>query len=216
MNKYTNLGKDLQKLVKTIPLNWGRVQNNNTDKKINMFNCESLESLEREIYKLPENDKIYFRRRWFLWRCAQVDEYLFYKENNVVKNPNHKDNSWDININNSIKFDLKGTTVPNQFRGDFEINESLEKKIIVFYYQNQSKGVRYNIQNRLFLVHHSFKNVKRSMYLRCYWDLKDNAFKKFISLISADKVKLVKYRSVYAKCIFIIENKNNTFEFRIL
>lgn len=216
INNYETKSKELQKLVKTIPSNWGRVQNNHTDKKINMFNCESLDSLEREIFKLPENDKTYFRRRWFLWKCAEIDEFLFYKEHNVFKNPDHKDQSWDINFNNSICFDIKGTVVPQKIRGDFEINESFEKKIINFYYQNQSKGVRHNIQNRLFIVHHSFKDFERNMYLRCSWDLKDKAFKKFISLNSADKINLVKYNSVYAKCIFIIEKKDNSFDFKII
>lgn len=215
-SEYLKLSKELQRLVKSIPLKWGRVQNNETDKQISMFNCKTLSSLETEIRSLSNADKTYFRRRWFLWRCAQVDEYLFYKENNISKNPDHKDQSWDIVFNNSSFFDVKGTIVPKSLRENFKINPETEKKLIDFYFNNQSKGVRYNIQNRLFIVHHSYKSNERSMYLRCHWDLKENAYKKFNNLITNSKLNLISYKSVFAKCIFIMESKEANFYYKII
>ena len=213
-NEYIKLSKDLQILAKKIPLNWGKIQNDHTDKKINMFNCATLESLENEVEQLSLDNQNYFKRRWFLWRCAQVDEYLFYKEENVEKNPNHKDQSWDIKFNDSIQFDVKGTVVPKSFRSLFDFSK--EKELIDFYYKSQSKGVRHNIQNRLFIVHHSFNETERSMFLRCYWELKKNAYREFNKLITNSKLNLIKHNSVVAKCIFIIESKENDFYFKII
>lgn len=212
--EYFRLSKELQVLVKNIPLNWGDIQNNSTDQKIKMFNCQTLDALEEEIKKLNDEEKNYFRRRWFLWQCSKVDEYLFYKEENVEKNPDPKSQSWDIKFNNKIIFDVKGTVVPKSLRKTFDINK--EEELIDFYYKNQSKGVRYNTQNRLFIVHHSFKKSERSIYLRCYWKLKIQAYRDFNNLISYSKLNFIKYNEVLAKCIFIMEDPFNNFYYKIV
>jgi hypothetical protein len=214
--EYKDLSARLQNLSKKIPLNWGKVQNDSMDKLVNLFNYNTFGSLENKIKNMPINIQNYFRRRWFLYKCSQVDEYLFYQNNNVKKNPKLKDQSWDISINNSIHFDIKSTVVPKSLRSNFIVNDINEKKIIDFYYKNQSKGVRYKVQNRLFIVHHSYKNNERNIYLRCHWKLKEIAYLKFINLISDSKINLIKYRSVFSKCIFIIETKNNDFHYKII
>lgn len=211
--EYLRISKELQDLSKKIPLNWGEVQNNRTDSKINMFTLSSKEQLESVIAPFDKKTKGYFRRRWFLWQCSRVDEYLFYRSHNVIKNSNRKDQNWDIEFNNDIKlrFDLKGTVVPKSMRNNFELSD--EKKIINFFYNNQSKGVRYNIQNRLFIVHQSDYIEKRSMYLRCHWELKEKAYEYFINSIY--NINFISYKTVISKCIFILENENNEFSFKI-
>ncbi len=111
--EYLNISKELQHLSKIIPLHWGEVQNNITDNKINMFAIRSIQELEAEIRELEEADKNYFRRRWFLWQCSKVDEYLFYKNSNIIKNPNFKDSNWDIEFNKDtqLRFDVKGNRI---------------------------------------------------------------------------------------------------------
>lgn len=216
MNKieYEKLSKELQELSKTIPLKWGNIQNNETDAKLNLFHINSKNQLECEIEYFNEKDKNYFRRRWFLWQCARVDEYLFYSINNIRKNPNSRDQNWDIEFHNNdkLRFDVKGTVVPKILRADFSVSD--EEKIINFYYENQSKGVRYQIQNRLFIVHHSFYKEERSLFLRCHWQLKEEAYKHFNQIISSD-VKFINYKTAIAKCIFIIENEDKEFSFLI-
>ncbi len=215
-DEYLKLSKELQDLSKRIPLKWGKVQNNATDDKIDMFSCSSVSSLESEISDLEVDDRNYFRRRWFLWKCAQVDEYLFYRNENVKKNPDHKDQSWDIIFNDSLCFDVKGTIVPRSLRSSFKLNEQSEKEMIDFYYREQSQGVRYNVQNRLFIVHHSFRKDVRSIYLRCHWELKKLAYKEFNHRITASGIKLIEHGSVLAKCIFILESKDNRFYHKII
>ena len=78
--EYASISKELQELSKTIPLYWGAVQNDNTDAKLNLFNIKSKQQLETKIADFNKKDKNYFRRRWFLWQCAKVDEFLFYHQ----------------------------------------------------------------------------------------------------------------------------------------
>jgi len=213
---FLQLSEELRHLAEKTPLHWGKVQSNRADHQINMFNCKTLDSLEAAIKDLSNDDQRYFRRRWFLWKCAQVDEYLFYNEQNVTKNPNPKDQSWDIAFNNTHFFDVKGTVVPKSLRRRFRVNETSEKTLINFYYDHQSKGVRHKLQNRLFIVHHSFHKNERSMYLRCHWELKKIAYQEFNHRISSSKINLIKHRFVYAKGIFIIESEPNEFSYKII
>ena len=213
--EYASISKELQELSKTIPLYWGAVQNDNTDAKLNLFNIKSKQQLETKIADFNKKDKNYFRRRWFLWQCAKVDEFLFYHQNNIRKNPNSKDKNWDVefNQNPNLRFDIKSTIVPKKLRSTFSISD--EEKIINFYYTNQSKGVRNHLQNRLFIVHHSFYKPERSLFLRCHWDLKVKAYQHFYNLLKTD-VNFISYKTVIAKCIFIFEHKNNTFSYTIV
>ena len=41
-NQYEQLATDLQSLARIVPLNWGSIQNNGTDNKINMFQINSF------------------------------------------------------------------------------------------------------------------------------------------------------------------------------
>ena len=138
--QYHQLAPTLQNLSKRIPLRWGAIQNDRTDSKINMFTMHTIEDLEYSLSGQAESVKDYFRRRWFLWQCAQVDEYLFYKESNVKSNPNSRSQEYDIEFNDDInlRFDVKGTVVPRSLRERF--NYTMEREIIEFYYRNQSTG----------------------------------------------------------------------------
>ena len=83
---FESLSSDLRALVTTIPLRWGQIQNNRTDDKINMFQIDSYAELERRISQLNPDDQNYLKRRWYLWKCSQCDEYLLYCNNKVEKN----------------------------------------------------------------------------------------------------------------------------------
>ena len=214
--EYKKLSKDLQNLSRIIPLNWGSIQSDRIDRNINMFNIHSYIGLENAINHLNELQKNYFRRRWFLWKCAQCDEYLFYNNNNVKPNPNPKDQSYDIEFydDNYLRFDVKGTIIPRAFRTDANAVLNNPSNIVKFFYEKQSKGVRNNIQNRLFLVHHSFVKQEREMYLRCHWEFKKQVFEEYSKKIS-QKSKFIPYNNVIADVIFIIENVNRKMSYKI-
>lgn len=213
-NEYEKLADDLQHLQKMIPLNWGCIQNNNIDNKINMFQINSFNALEEGIANFSENEKKYFRRRWFLWKCAQCDEHLFAINTNVIQNPNTKDQSYDIEFNNNLqlRFDVKGTVFPKSFRNSIEEVLNNPTNLIQFFYDKQSNGVRNNYQNRLFIVHHSHMGPEREMYLRCHWEFKKQVYLNYSSRITID-ADFINYKKTKSDVIFIIENLDKTMSY---
>lgn len=209
--EYNQLSSDLQQLVKIIPLYWGAIQNDGTDYKVDMFQINSFPELEIRIKDLSINDKNYFRRRWFLWKCAQCDEYLFYINNNVLPNPNSRDQAYDIEFNGNpqLRFDVKGTVIPKTFRDNIDAVIQDPTEMIRFFYEKQSRGVRDHIQNRLFIIHHSFRSSEREMYLRCHWDYKAKLYEEYASKISQTS-NFTNYQNVKSDVIFIFENTDKT------
>jgi hypothetical protein len=216
-SEFEKLSNDLQQLAKIIPLQWGKIQNDGTDKQINMFDIHSFEDLENKISNLSDNSKNYFRRRWFLWKCAQCDEHIFCMNKNVIPNPNPRDQGYDIefNGNNLLRFDIKGTVIPREFRND--INSVLRDptEMINFFYEKQSTGVRNNIQNRLFVIHHSYRNQEREMYLRCHWTFKIHLYKLYSEKVKLNS-KFIKFQNVKSDVIFILENLDKTITYSFI
>lgn len=210
-NEYIKLSNELQQLARIIPLQWGNIQNDGADKQINMFQIHTYEELESQIANLSDNSKNYFRRRWFLWKCAQCDEHIFCMNDNVSPNPNSRDQGYDIEFNNnsSHRFDVKGTVIPREFRNDINAVLLDPTDMINFFYEKQSTGVRNNIQNRLFVIHHSYRNQEREMYLRCHWAFKLNIFKEYSEKISLNS-NFINFQTAKADVIFIFENLDKT------
>lgn len=209
-NEYIKLSNELQQLARIIPLQWGNIQNDGADKQINMFQIHTYEELESQIANLSDNSKNYFRRRWFLWKCAQCDEHIFCMNDNVSPNPNSRDQGYDIEFNNSsLRFDVKGTVIPREFRNDINAVLLDPTDMINFFYEKQSTGVRNNIQNRLFVIHHSYRNQEREMYLRCHWAFKLNIFKEYSEKISLNS-NFINFQTAKADVIFIFENLDKT------
>ena len=213
MNKaqFDVLSADLRTVAPKIPLNWGHVQNNTYDNEIkrvcNIFAVMSLNELEGYISRFDDDHKAYYRRRWYLLRCADCDEYLFYANNGVEHNPDRFDKEWDIRINGTYLFDVKGTVIPRDFRDNYEEVIKDPTEIIQFYYDKQSRGVRYDMQNRLFIVHHSLVAPDREFYLRCAWGSKGAVFKRFVDNI--DSITFHTYKGCTSGVIFILEEEKN-------
>ena len=213
---YRKLSKDLQNLARLIPLRWGNIQNDLTDRSINMFQIATFDDLEIAIKGLSTSNQDYFRRRWYLWKCAQCDEYLFYKNPLVRRNSNKKDQTYDIEFfgNKELRFDIKGTVIPKDLRTEkINFNAKFIQILLEFYYYKQSTGVRNNYQNRLFIVHHSFYQPNREMYLRAHWQIKEIVFTKYIQYLN-DSPKLLEFKGLKTDLIFIIENENLDISFK--
>ena len=211
--EFSTLSADLRTLAVKIPLRWGAVQNNRIDDNINMFAILSYTELEKQISRLSDEKKNYFRRRWYLWKCSECDEYLFYKNENVVKNPDRYDKAWDVRIDGKYDFDIKGTVIPREMRGD--VDKVLENPLSMVnsFYDKQSTGRRYNIQNRLFIVHHSFIDPEREFYLRCAWQSKEKIYKQFCD--NVDSIQFISTHKVIAGVIFILERQKGDIDYRI-
>ena len=130
---FVSLSTQLRELAKRIPLRWGAVQNDETDHKLDLFSVDSYDQLESAIAKMTEDDKNYWRRRWYLWKCSQCDEYLFYCLPGTEKNPNPCDKTWDIRIHRNIEFDIKGTVIPKRMRSDVQKVISDPREMIDFF-----------------------------------------------------------------------------------
>ena len=211
VQEFNILCNDLQLLARQIPLKWGMVQNNKTDATINLFGIKTFAELITAIDALSDIEKAYFKRRWFLWQCSKCDEFLFCLNDNVLANPNKKDQTYDIEFNRNIelRFDVKGTVIPKQFRHNVLEIINNPVPLIDFFYEHQSKGVRENYQNRLFIVHHSFRLQEREMYLRCHFGFKINLYKQYAQLLQK-KNSFYNYKTAKASIVFIIENQDKT------
>ncbi len=154
-----------------------------------------------------EDHQNYYKRRWFILRCADCDEYLFYKNANVEHNPLRYSKAWDIRIDGRWEFDVKGTVIPQDFRDDYEAVLENPETMVRFYYERQSRGVRFDMQNRLFVVHHSLVDPGREFYLRCAWGTKEKVFSKFVQ--NASRIQFYDYKGCTAAVIFILETERN-------
>ena len=201
------LSRDLRQIVLRIPLAWGHIQNNPYDRELekvcNIFDVVSLSDFENHITGFDADHKQYYLRRWFILRCAECDEFLFYKNEGVEHNPNRFDKKWDIRIKNGVQFDVKGTIIPHCFQyyyGDVLANPS---GIVEYYYDHQSPGKRYDMQNRLFIVHHSLAAPERELKIRCGWRSKEYVFSSFVKEV--DNIHFMSYKGQMAGVIFLVE-----------
>ena len=213
IEEFNALSDDLRMLAGRIPLGWGAVQNNSYDRLVDMFACPTFESLENALAPHDDAVKRYFRRRWYMWQCAQCDEFLFCENEGVVHNQNPRDQSWDIDIRGIKRFDIKGTVIPREMRNSIDRLVVNPLPMIQFYYDRQSRGVRYCNQNRLFIVHHSFVAQEREFYLRCSWGTKREAYKSFCDNLNS--IRLYRCRGCEAGVIFVFEKERGKAEYLI-
>lgn len=216
IEQFNILSKDLQSIIKLIPLQWGTTQNDITDSQVNMFRINSFAELEKQIEHLAQHTKNYLKRRWFLWQCSKCDEFLFCLNKNVKPNANRQSQDYDIEFNNdaSLQFDIKGTVIPKQFRNNVQAIIDNPKPMVDFFYQEQSKGVRQSYQNRLFIVHHSYRQQQRELVLRCHFNLKKQVFEQYAQNIKTTS-NFLHYNNAKADVIFIIENEDESFTYKI-
>jgi hypothetical protein len=210
-NQYQSLKIELQKISTVIPLTWGAVQNDATDKLINLFSIQSYADLCHKIQNLPDVKQQYFMHRWFLWQCARCDEHIFATNGNVKPNPNPRDQTYDIEFNGNpgLRFDIKSTKVPKQFRSVMSTLFRHPEQLVNFFYTYQSTGVRNCRQNRIFIVHHSFVSTRNTLKLRCQWDFKEKTFTEYAGRVT-NKAKFIKHSDVKSDIIFIIENRDGS------
>ena len=128
-----------------------------------------------------------------------------------------RDKGYDIAFDEGIRFDVKGTVIPKQMR---EASPSCVAglmahplPIIRFYYDKQSHGRRFDMQNRLFVVHHSFVDEHRELYLRCSWRTKREAYREYARNIG--RIAFREWQGCKASVLFIVERRRGVAEWMI-
>lgn len=131
----------------------------------------------------------------------------------MERNPNRYDKKWDVRINERFIFDVKSTVIPREFRDDWMSVVAFPARIVNFYYDKQSRGVRYDMQNRLFIVHHSLVDSSREFLLRYAWRTKEYVYRTFVENI--ESITLDSYAGCDVAVIFIIETTRNCLQYKI-
>lgn len=206
--KFSLLKEELEK-IKHLPLGWGgRKQNNSDDDRINLFSINELSTLAEKIKHFDESTKQYYIRRWMIIKISDCDEYLFNQFDETEHNPDKYSKEYDFIIK-SFKFDLKGTRVPMKFKDSIKEVILNPQRIIDFYYEQQSRGRRLGMQNRLFVVTIDENNYSDELKLRLDFEVKKEAFEKYINNFDKN-MNLFEFnyedKILYADIIFIIKN----------
>ena len=196
---------------KDVPLRWNSVQNDLMDNELDLFRIRTLPEFEQATAKMNEKLKTYWLRRWFIWRHSACDEFLFSTIPGVTLNPDYKSKQYDAMFSNGMIFDLKSTRIFNDWKCYAPELIQNTRPLIERFYKEQSSDRRYGMQNRLFIVHHSFVGNNREFLVRCGWSAKMNAFKKFSENIN--DVQFCKLSNgVKAGVIYVLEKEEKKIE----
>ncbi len=213
--QYNSLSRHLNEVAPTIPLNWAKVQNDKDDALVNIFDKASLDELNNSITQLSIIKQNYLRRRWFLWQCSRCDEYLFYSQSKVLKNPNPRDQQWDVELlgHEQLRFDIKSTILPKSFRSE-QGHLPPTKDLIQFFFERQSRGVRNHIQNRIFLVHLPY-TADNGNTLRTKFEAKQKGISEFIYDLSQGELHLlIEYQDCLNGLIYFKESKEGLLSYK--
>jgi hypothetical protein len=212
--QYLQIRAELLK-IKELPFGWGgRKQNNSDDDKINLFNIFSFNDLINKTSEFDKQTRDYYIKRWFIIRISDCDEFLFNQLPETRKNPNKYSKRFDFIIK-GFEFDIKGTRVPFKFKDNIKNVYENPKQIIEFYYQEQSTGRRFGLQNRLFIVTIDEDKYFDEIFLRRDFNIKKKAFIEYIQKLRQDwKFYEININGkIYLSDIIFIIKKNNVLKF---
>ena len=149
-----------------IAYDWkGLKQNDVCDKSTKfIYNTRSYTDLLTRIQNLDVNLKNYALNRWYNFWSAKGVEQLFSGHKKVSPNKDKFDKFVDFKLE-GIPFDHKSSVFPAGFKNSFEYAQKNERKLIDWFYKNQSQEGRKHFKNRLFVVF--YDGVKQE-----HWKLK--------------------------------------------
>lgn len=220
--QYKILSNHLISVADIVPRNWGGMQTKDRDRKLpDLFSYDTYEQLNDAIANAVNKNMIgsdieqhnYYRHRWFLFKCSQVDEFLFGQLPNII---GVEQNPWyDFKMFDRFELDLKGTVLLKQYKDDPEYVFQNPLALIVSFYKQQSQDSYYRkrFQNRLFLVHHSMLSQDREPKLRVNFSAKEIIFKEYAKLLSQPDHKLFPCMVAEADVIFLVEQANQVIQY---
>ena len=177
-----------------------------------------------------KNDYYYIGKRIHNTLSAYVDEAIFTDNECVTANPDKTSKEYDFiikNDNGEFMYDLKSTRLKQygvfkDFSNNLKKIKSDPRTLVGLFYENQSVGARYSIQNRLFLILMSEidQSVKHLNEVKIRFAEKKEKVNKLISKIeNKHKIpfrglhkKLNKYVECYATIAVINEKIDGELE----
>lgn len=108
---------------------------------------------------------------------------------------------------------IKGTVIPEYIRGNYGEVIANQPKTIKFFYNKKSVGYRYDMQNRLFIIHHSLVSDDKGKRIRVCWQGKGRI--KLLLANQAEHIHFPENEGCAASVIFIIETEVGTLKYKI-
>ncbi len=217
--EFEKVSAELKRVASDMPPEWGAVQNDELDDQVDVFAFSALADLDREMdgLCLCEKDRTYVRRRWYIAHCARCDEYIFCLNDMVIHNSDIFDKSWDIRFEGvcQVAFDVKSSRIPKALIKNAAYAISNPRLMIGSFYRLQSKERRYSINNRLFVVHHSFVAQWRELILRSAWELKNVVFEEYCRRVLEGKKAFFDYEGCVCDVIVIQEDAEGNISYVI-
>jgi hypothetical protein len=210
--QFVALTQHLNSLCHVVPYQWGRTQIKEFDRKLpKLFEYQTYDELNvgidlnvvRGLIPDDEDQKNYYRHRWYVYRCSLGDEYVFKSLPNIAAAGRYN-------------LELKGAVCLREGKDDPKYMFRVPLAMIDALYKQESIDFhsRRRLQNRLFLVHHSFINQARELMLRVAFDEKTTIFAEYAKLFSNPAHKLFDYYySRKADIIFFVEREDGTLEY---
>jgi hypothetical protein len=153
----TVLEKEL-KACWAYPYDWqGKKQSNANDNSTRfVYKQNCFADVLREAKSRFDPSEYLFQysiNRWYNYKCSFWIEEMFCSLPGVVPHENKYHQSIDFYVND-IPFDLKVTKILNNFPGGIDAAKEDPKALAQAYYEQQSRGQRHHLENRIFVVLH--------------------------------------------------------------
>lgn len=134
---------------------WGRKQGDAWDSRTKfVYRVRRWEQLEERLRSLEEPLANYAVNRWFNFWSAVAIERAFCALPQVQARHDSRDRLVDFSIQ-GINFDHKTSVFPRGYGQTLSYARRNEQHLIDWLYRNQSRGQRFHVGNRLFVVLHA-------------------------------------------------------------
>ena len=155
--QYEHLRKHLPKIQDKIPFNWGRIQSKDLDRRLPKLltydtYAELNEAIQQSVLRgyLPNNNEEnnYYRHRWFIYKCSEVDEYIF---NQLL------DGMYVTPLIQVYNLMVKGFVILPEVKEKLELFYKNPLALADYLYKEQKKNFfrSRRLENRLFIAYHT-------------------------------------------------------------
>jgi len=141
------------------PYKWLQKQNNKWDNYTNfIYTISNWNDLIQCIDEISEKNKIesnllfnYAINRWYNFWSSVAVEQIFTQIDGIIVTKNPKDREVDFKLF-GINFDHKTSVFPKHLKNDLAYAQANKRKLMEWFFRNQSSQRRHHLKNRLFII----------------------------------------------------------------